>query len=69
MEREHHKEMEKKNTTCCAFWAENWDLPVSQKLQYFGREPLNYKDKGSRDFSGYSSLCVFWLEEEEGSLL
>lgn len=27
---------------------------------------LNYKDKGSKDFSGYSSLCAFWrLEEEE----
>lgn len=40
-------------SACCAVWAESGDFPVSQKLQCFGREQLNYKDKGSRDFSGW----------------
>lgn len=32
---------------------------------FLGRSLLNYKDKGSRDFSGYRSWCVLWLQEEE----
>lgn len=55
---ERHKEMEKESVVVVL-------SETSAELQRFGRKLLNYKDKGSRDFSGYSSRGAFGLDEEE----
>lgn len=62
--RNRREDLESGSLLAVSLQAENRDLPVSQKLQYFGREMLNYKRQRERGLLRLQQQLVLWLEEK-----